>query len=82
MGASGGGPHALACAALLSERVLGAVCLAGLAPFAARADLDWYAGMVSDGALRAAAAGRPSTPAPVYAGPPRGPALPRGAADA
>ena len=58
MGASGGGPHALACAALLSERVLGAVCLAGLAPFAARADLDWYAGMVSDGALRAAAAGR------------------------
>jgi pimeloyl-ACP methyl ester carboxylesterase len=33
MGASGGGLHALACAALLSGRVTGAVSLAGLAPF-------------------------------------------------
>jgi len=56
MGASGGGPHALACAALLPDRVTGAVCLAGLAPFSE--SFDWYAGMVSDGALRAAAAGR------------------------
>jgi pimeloyl-ACP methyl ester carboxylesterase len=56
MGASGGGPHALACAALLPDRVLGAVCLAGPAPFTD--DFDWFAGMVSDGALRAAAAGR------------------------
>jgi pimeloyl-ACP methyl ester carboxylesterase len=56
MGASGGGPHALACAALLADRVTGAVCLAGLAPFTE--DFDWYAGMVSDGGLRAAAAGR------------------------
>ena len=32
MGASGGGPHALACAALLGDRVTGAVALAGLAP--------------------------------------------------
>ena len=55
MGASGGGPHALACAALLPERVLGAVALAGLAPF--DASDDWYAGMVSPGGLRAAAAG-------------------------
>jgi pimeloyl-ACP methyl ester carboxylesterase len=58
MGASGGGPHALACAAQLPDRVLGAVCLAGLAPFTESEGFDWYAGMVSDGALRAAAAGR------------------------
>ncbi len=56
MGASGGGPHALACAALLPDRVTGVVCLAGLAPFTQ--SFDWYAGMVSDGGLRAAAAGR------------------------
>ena len=56
MGASGGGPHALACAALLADRVTAAVCLAGLAPFSE--DEDWFAGMRSDGALRAAAAGR------------------------
>lgn len=55
MGASGGGPPALACAALLPDRVMGAVCLAGLAPFTQ--DFDWYAGMVSPGGLRAAAAG-------------------------
>jgi pimeloyl-ACP methyl ester carboxylesterase len=56
MGASGGGPHALACAALLGDRVTGAVCLASLAPFTE--DFDWFAGMASDGGLRAAAAGR------------------------
>jgi pimeloyl-ACP methyl ester carboxylesterase len=56
MGASGGGPHALACAALLPDRVTGVVCLAGLAPFTE--SFDWYAGMVSAGGLRAAAAGR------------------------
>jgi pimeloyl-ACP methyl ester carboxylesterase len=58
MGASGGGPHALACAALLPDRVSGVVSLAGLAPFDAD-DLDWFAGMASDGAsLRAAMRGR------------------------
>jgi pimeloyl-ACP methyl ester carboxylesterase len=31
-GASGGGPHALACAALLPERVLRASCIVGVAP--------------------------------------------------
>jgi pimeloyl-ACP methyl ester carboxylesterase len=56
MGASGGGPHALACAALLPDRVTGVVCLAGLAPFTE--DFDWFAGMASDGALRASTAGR------------------------
>jgi len=56
MGASGGGPHALACAALLPDRVIGAVCLASPAPFTR--DFDWYAGMVSPGGLRAAEDGR------------------------
>jgi pimeloyl-ACP methyl ester carboxylesterase len=56
MGASGGGPHALACAAFLSDRVIGAVSLAGLAPYTH--DFDWYGGMVSPYGLRAAAAGR------------------------
>ncbi len=56
MGASGGGPHALACAALLSDRVIGAVCLASPAPFTEA--FDWYSGMVSPGGPRAARAGR------------------------
>jgi pimeloyl-ACP methyl ester carboxylesterase len=59
MGHSGGGPHALACGALLPERVLGAVSVAGLAPFGADG-LDWFAGMADSGvaSLRAAAEGR------------------------
>jgi pimeloyl-ACP methyl ester carboxylesterase len=57
MGASGGGPHALACAALLPERVSGAASIAGLAPFEADG-LDWFAGMADESALRAAARGR------------------------
>jgi len=32
VGGSGGGPHSLACAALLSDRVVGAVCSVGVAP--------------------------------------------------
>ncbi len=59
MGHSGGGPHALACAALLPDRVVAVVSAAGLAPFDA-AGLDWFAGMIPSGeaSLRAAAAGR------------------------
>jgi pimeloyl-ACP methyl ester carboxylesterase len=59
MGHSGGGPHALACAALLPDRVVGAISVAGLAPFDAEG-LDWFGGMAAGGAasLRAAAAGR------------------------
>jgi pimeloyl-ACP methyl ester carboxylesterase len=56
MGASGGGPHALACAALLPDRVIGAVVLASPAPFTD--SFDWYAGMASPAGLRAATAGR------------------------
>jgi len=59
MGHSGGGPHALACGALLPGRVLGVVCASGLAPFHAEG-LNWFAGMAAAGAaeLRAAARGR------------------------
>lgn len=58
MGASGGGPHALACAARLPERVVAVATLATLAPREADG-LDWYAGMAGDGAsLRAAERGR------------------------
>ncbi len=44
IGWSGGGPHALACAALLPERCAAAVSLAGVAPYGAEG-LDWLAGM-------------------------------------
>jgi pimeloyl-ACP methyl ester carboxylesterase len=59
VGHSGGGPHALACAALLPDRVTATVCVAGLAPRDADG-LDWYAGMAAAdvASLRAAEAGR------------------------
>lgn len=58
-GHSGGGPHALACAARLPDRVVAAVVIAGLAPFD-RPDFDGFAGMSPSGeaSLRAAARGR------------------------
>jgi pimeloyl-ACP methyl ester carboxylesterase len=56
VGHSGGGPPALACAATMPDRVLGVVSIAGPAPYTS--DFDWYAGMQSDTALRAAAQGR------------------------
>lgn len=61
LGTSGGGPSALACAALLPERTIAVACLAGLAPFDP-AGLDWFAGMAADGEqeLRLAVAGRPA----------------------
>lgn len=43
-GQSGGGPHALACAALLADRVIATATLAGVAPWPAEG-LDWFAGM-------------------------------------
>ena len=59
MGHSGGGPHALACGALLPDRAVAVVSGAGLAPFDAEG-LDWFAGMVPSGvaSLSAAAEGR------------------------
>ncbi|MFF2272277.1 alpha/beta fold hydrolase [Agromyces sp. NPDC058136] len=55
MGASGGGPHALAGAAMHPDRVLGVVSLAGIAPFTEA--FDWFDGMRAPGALAAARAG-------------------------
>ena len=46
-GGSGGGPHTLACAALLPDRVVAAASLAGVAPYPAE-DLDWLDGMGQD----------------------------------
>jgi pimeloyl-ACP methyl ester carboxylesterase len=59
LGHSGGGPHALACAALLPERVIAAVSVSAPAPFDADG-LDWFAGWSPGIAAenRAAAAGR------------------------
>lgn len=46
-GGSGGGPHVLACAALLSDRVVRAVCAVGVAPFGPPGleEDEWFAGM-------------------------------------
>jgi pimeloyl-ACP methyl ester carboxylesterase len=58
VGWSGGGPHALACAALLPGRCVAAATIAGVAPY--RADgLDWLAGMGAENIaeFEAAAAG-------------------------
>lgn len=44
LGRSGGGPHALACAALLSDRMTRVAVLVGLAPSEAEG-LDWFDGM-------------------------------------
>jgi pimeloyl-ACP methyl ester carboxylesterase len=44
VGRSGGGPHALACAALLPDRVSRAAVLVGIAPHGADG-LDWFDGM-------------------------------------
>ncbi len=54
-GWSGGGPHALACGALLADRVAGVLVIAGCAPYPAEG-LDWFAGMSQDEADEAAAA--------------------------
>src|SRR6516225_1486663 len=58
-GHSGGGPHALACAALLPQRVIAAVSVSAPAPFEADG-LDWFAGWSPGIAAenRAAAGGR------------------------
>jgi pimeloyl-ACP methyl ester carboxylesterase len=61
VGWSGGGPHALATAALLPDRCLGAATIAGVAPYAA-AGLDWPAGMGAENVeeFGAAVAGEPA----------------------
>lgn len=44
IGWSGGGPHALACAARMPERVIAAATIGGVAPYPAEG-LDWFDGM-------------------------------------
>lgn len=56
IGHSGGGPHALATAALMPARVLAAVSIAGLAPRDADG-LDWFGGMHPQGRAELEAAG-------------------------
>lgn len=60
LGWSGGGPHALACAALLPDRCLAAATLAGVAPYDAHG-IDFLDGMDESNLAEfgAAAAGRP-----------------------
>jgi pimeloyl-ACP methyl ester carboxylesterase len=48
-GISGGGPHVLACAALLPDLVIAAAALASPAPYGAEG-LDWFAGMGQENA--------------------------------
>ena len=55
VGRSGGGPHALACAALLPERTTKAAVLVGLAPRGADG-LDWFDGMARSNVLEFTAA--------------------------
>jgi pimeloyl-ACP methyl ester carboxylesterase len=55
VGRSGGGPHALACAALLPERVIAAATVAGVAPRLAEG-LDWLDGMGQENLDEVAAA--------------------------
>lgn len=59
LGHSGGGPHTLACAALLGDRLIAGVDISGPAPYGSPG-LDYFTGMVPSGAeeLRSAAAGR------------------------
>jgi pimeloyl-ACP methyl ester carboxylesterase len=61
VGSSGGGPHALALAALAGERALGVATFASVAPYRAHEqradDPEWFAGMADPRALRAATEG-------------------------
>jgi pimeloyl-ACP methyl ester carboxylesterase len=47
VGWSGGGPHALACAALIPDRCAGAATIAGVAPYPAEG-MEWMDGMGQD----------------------------------
>lgn len=57
VGWSGGGPHALACAARLPGRVVSAATLGGVAPWDAEG-LDWLAGMAEENLEELGAAAR------------------------
>jgi pimeloyl-ACP methyl ester carboxylesterase len=55
VGGSGGGPHSIACAALLPDRVIAAAAIASTAPGEAKG-LDWTAGMGEENIAEVAAA--------------------------
>jgi pimeloyl-ACP methyl ester carboxylesterase len=55
VGRSGGGPHALACAALLPERTTRVAVLVGIAPHGADG-LDWFDGMTQSNVMEFTAA--------------------------
>lgn len=61
LGGSGGGPHSVACAALLPERCLASAALVTVAPWEAEG-LDWWAGMTQSNVdeFSAALAGEPA----------------------
>ncbi len=65
VGWSGGGPHAMACAALLPERVIAAATIGGVAP-AHAPGLDWTAGMGQENLTEFAAARAGSQPLMSY----------------
>ena len=50
VGRSGGAPHALACAALMPDRITRTAALVGLAPWGAEG-LDWFDGMAASNVL-------------------------------
>jgi pimeloyl-ACP methyl ester carboxylesterase len=60
-GTSGGGPHALACAALLPDRVTAAATLGSPAPYDADG-LDWLAGQAGDNVAEHTTAARGAEP--------------------
>lgn len=55
MGWSGGGPHALACAALMPDRVIAAASVAGVAPYPSEG-LDWMGEMGDENKMEFGAA--------------------------
>jgi pimeloyl-ACP methyl ester carboxylesterase len=57
IGWSGGGPHALACAAFLPDRCRAAVTIAGVAPYSAQG-LDWLGAMAPENVEEFGAAAR------------------------
>lgn len=61
VGRSGGGPHALACAALLPDRTTKAAVLVGLAPHGADG-LDWFDGMAKSNVIDFTAAAQGHDP--------------------
>ena len=76
-GVSGGGPHALACAALLPDRVAAVASLGSVAPIDADG-LDWFAGMGQTNLEEFAAARQGRETLEEYLGPRRKPVTAEG----